>query len=50
VELPEGLRIVTRLSDPDRVRAGCRVHLVLETLQTDQNDNEIVTYAFAPSE
>jgi uncharacterized OB-fold protein len=52
VELPEGLRVVSRLSeaDPGRLRAGQPVHLVLETLHTDDDGRSVVTYAFAPDE
>jgi uncharacterized OB-fold protein len=47
VELPEGLRIVTRLTEPDvaRLRAGQAMHLVVAPLHDD-----VVTYAFAPED
>lgn len=50
VELPEGLRVVTRLTeaDPERLRADQAMHLVLDTLGTDDEGNAVVTYAFAP--
>jgi uncharacterized OB-fold protein len=52
VELPEGIRIVTRLteSDPGRLRADQGVHLVLDDLHTDDDGQRVVTYAFAPDE
>ena len=45
VELPEGLRVVTRLTeaDPARLGAGQAMRLVLVDLADD-----VVTYAFAP--
>jgi uncharacterized OB-fold protein len=46
VELPEGVRIITRISDPERSRPGAAVRLVLETLCTDAEGREVVTYAF----
>jgi len=48
VELPEGLRVISRIMPPERAAAGGRVKLVLETLQTDAEGREVVTYAFAP--
>ena len=45
VELPEGLRVVTRLTeaDPARLGAGQPMEVVLVNLADD-----VVTYAFAP--
>jgi len=50
VELPEGIRIVTRLTeaDPARLRAGMPVRLVLTAVQTDDQGRDVVSYAFAP--
>lgn len=48
VELPDGIRIVSRLREPDRVRAGTRVRVTLDHLGTDVDGNDLVTYAFAP--
>jgi uncharacterized OB-fold protein len=52
VELPEGIRIVTRLteSDPRRLRAGQPMHLVLAPLHVTDEGESVVTYAFAPDE
>lgn len=50
VELPEGIRIISRIRNPERSRPGSQVRLVLETLYTDAEGREIVTYAFAPAE
>jgi uncharacterized protein len=50
VELPEGLRVVTRLTetDPSRLAAGLPMETVVVTVRVDDDDHEIVTYAFAP--
>ncbi len=54
VELEEGLRVVTRLteSDPALLRRGMRMRLVVDALPASEgSDGEAVcTYAFAPSE
>ncbi|HVC68711.1 MAG TPA: OB-fold domain-containing protein [Acidimicrobiales bacterium] len=52
VELPEGLRVITRLTeaDPDTLRAGQPMHMVLEPLHTDEEGRSVVGYAFAPDE
>jgi uncharacterized protein len=49
VELPEGVRIVTRLteSDPSNLEPGQPMELVLVPLN-EGNNPEILTYAFAP--
>ncbi|MCZ7526429.1 MAG: Zn-ribbon domain-containing OB-fold protein [Acidimicrobiia bacterium] len=51
VELPEGLRVVTRLTeaDPARLRSGQPVRLVVVPLHTDEAGDTVVTYAFAPA-
>jgi uncharacterized OB-fold protein len=48
VELPEGIRIISRIRDPERSKPGCSVRLVLEELCTDTQGREVVTYAFEP--
>jgi uncharacterized OB-fold protein len=50
VELPEGIRVITRLteSDPERLRFGQAVDLVVAPLHVDEEGCEVVTYAFAP--
>jgi uncharacterized OB-fold protein len=50
VELPEGLRIISRLTeaDPTRLTFGEAVALVLDPLHVDDEGRTIVTYAFAP--
>jgi uncharacterized OB-fold protein len=50
VELPEGLRVVTRLTEPDpaRLTAGQPMRLVVVPLHTDGAGRAVVSYAFAP--
>ncbi len=45
VELCEGIRIISRISEPDRP-PGTPVRLVLEPLFTDAEGRDVVTYAF----
>lgn len=51
VELPEGVRVVTRLteSDPTRLTFGQPVCLVVVPLHSDDDGNDVVTYAFEPA-
>ncbi len=51
VELPEGLRVLTRIteSDPAKLEFGLEVQLVVAPLHTDDDGTQIVTYAFAPT-
>jgi uncharacterized protein len=51
VELPEGLRVITRLeeADPTRLAFGMPMQFALAPLHTDDDGNEVVTYAFAPA-
>lgn len=48
VELPEGIRIITRLRevDADRLQRGAPMHLVFEPLHEDEEGREVVSYAF----
>ena len=50
VELPEGLRVVTRLTEADvtKLRPGQPMRLVVEALSTDDDGTPVVSYAFAP--
>ncbi|MGH7736242.1 MAG: Zn-ribbon domain-containing OB-fold protein [Gemmatimonadales bacterium] len=52
VELPEGLRVVTRLTEPDpaRLAAGAAMRLVVVPLHVDDEGRQVVTYAFAPED
>ena len=48
VELPDGIRIVARLREPDRVHPGMPVRFTLDHLGRDSDGNDLVTYAFEP--
>jgi uncharacterized OB-fold protein len=50
VELPDEVKVEARLteSDPARLRIGMEMELVIVPLATDDDGNEIVTFAFAP--
>ncbi len=50
VELPEGLRVVTRLTetDPGRLSAGEPMGLVVVPVRVDDDGRQVVTYAFTP--
>ena len=52
VELPEGLRVVTRLTetDPSRLRQGQAMRLVVTALHTDDDGTPVVSYAYAPED
>jgi uncharacterized OB-fold protein len=51
VELPEGVRVITRLteSDPAALSAGQAMELEIVPLHRDDDGNDVVTYAFAPA-
>lgn len=51
VELPEGIRIVSRIeeADPHRLASGMPVKLGIEALYTDDEGNRVVTYTFVPA-
>jgi uncharacterized OB-fold protein len=51
VELPEGLRVITRLteSDPARLEFGMPMRLVQVPLHADDDGTQVVTYAFEPA-
>src|SRR5437763_9899858 len=48
VELPEGVRVITRLTerDPGALRFGQPVRLTIVPLHTDDEGRTVVTYAF----
>ena len=48
VELPEGVRVITRLTEPDpsALTFGQSVTLQLVRLHTDDDGNDVVTWAF----
>jgi uncharacterized OB-fold protein len=51
VELPGQVKVETRLTeaDPERLKIGMDMELVIVPLATDDEGNEIVTFAFAPA-
>ncbi|MFL6241462.1 MAG: Zn-ribbon domain-containing OB-fold protein [Acidimicrobiia bacterium] len=51
VELPEGVRVITRLeeADPAQLSFGMPVRFALASLHTDDDGTEVVTYTFAPA-
>lgn len=50
VELPEGVLVITLFTqcDPEAVKIGMDMEMVLEKFKEDENGNEIVTYKFRP--
>jgi uncharacterized OB-fold protein len=51
VELPEGLRVITRLSHPvDDFTFGMPMRLHIVPLHTDDDGNTVVTYEFTPED
>ncbi len=48
MELPEGLRVITRIeeADPSRLSFGMPVRFALMPLHTDEDGSEVVTYTF----
>ncbi|HEX3796460.1 MAG TPA: Zn-ribbon domain-containing OB-fold protein [Acidimicrobiales bacterium] len=52
VELPEGIRVISRLceSDPGALDLGQPMELRVVPLHLDADGNDVVTFAFAPSE
>jgi len=51
VELPEGVRVITRLteSDPAALAAGQPMELRVVPLHRNDDGDDVVTYAFAPA-
>ena len=51
VELPEGVRVITRLTenDPGALAEGQPMALRIVPLHMDDDGNDVVTYAFAPA-
>ena len=51
VELPEGVRVITRLTvaDPAALSSGQAMELRIVPLHRDEDGNDVVTYAFAPA-
>jgi uncharacterized OB-fold protein len=52
VELGDGLRLVTRLTEPAlaRLRPGMPMRLVIVPLHQDDEGRDVLSYAFAPAE
>jgi uncharacterized OB-fold protein len=52
VELPGEVKVETRLtdSDPDRLVHGMEMALVIVPFRTDDDGNEVVTFAFRPAD
>jgi uncharacterized OB-fold protein len=52
VELPEGLQIISRLTeaDPGKLHIGMPVRLAIVPLHIDEQGREVLSYAFAPDE
>ncbi len=52
VELPGELRVEARLTEhrPERLRVGMEMELVIVPFGTDDEGNEVVTFAFRPVE
>ena len=50
VTLPEGLRVVTRITeaDPAALAPGAPMRLVADVVATDDDGTEVVAWAFAP--
>jgi uncharacterized OB-fold protein len=50
VELPEGIRVISRLteSDPAQLSLECPMELQVVPLHTDADGNDVITFAFAP--
>ncbi len=50
VELEQGLRVVTRLTEPDlaKLHRGMTMKLVISPLHTAEDGERVTTYAFAP--
>ena len=50
VELPDEVKVETRLTetDPEVLTAGMEMELVLVPFRTDDDGNEVVTFAFRP--
>ena len=48
VELADGVRIETRLTRMDGLEIGIEMELVVVPFRTDDEGNEVVTFAFRP--
>jgi len=52
VELPEGIRVIARLteSDPSALTFGQSMRLDVVPLRSDDDGNDVVTFAFCPTD
>lgn len=52
VELPGEVKVEARLTeaDPEKLKIGMEMEMVIIPLSTDDDGNEVVTFAFAPVE
>jgi uncharacterized OB-fold protein len=50
VELADGVRVETRLTATEGLRIGIDMELVLVPFRTDDDGNEVMTFAFRPVE
>ena len=50
VELPGQIKVEARLTeaDPEKLKIGMEMEMVIVPLSTDASGNEVVTFAFAP--
>lgn len=48
VELADGVRIETRLTQTEGLKIGIDMELVLVPFRTDHDGNEVITFAFQP--
>jgi uncharacterized protein len=48
VELADGVRVETRLTETEGLENGIEMELVLVPFRTDADGNEVVTFAFRP--
>jgi len=50
IELPEGIRVEARLTenDPEKLSIGMEMEMVVEKFASDDDGNELVTFAFQP--
>jgi len=52
IELPGEVKVESRLtvSEPDQLEIGSEMQMVIVPLTTDDDGNEVVTFAFAPAD
>ncbi|MBM3183187.1 MAG: DNA-binding protein [Chloroflexi bacterium] len=50
IELPEGLAVLSHLTenDPDKLRVGMEMELILDELEKDEMGNKVMYYKFRP--